>query len=127
MPKNKINLELIGHLLAAFALLLKGYDKIGHGHLAIGATLMLAGAIVVVFMIYAQRTGRGHRIASALVFLFEALAMALITYFYIEEGKHVVQYATLLAAAAYLFAFVRTLVTSRQHWIKLNDVTTGAP
>ncbi len=123
--KHSAGLELIGHVLAAAALLLKGYDKIGHGHLAIGAALMLAGALLVAFFVYVLRTGRGHRAASALVCLFEALAMALVSWLYFEEGTRLIQYATLLAAAMYLFAFIRILIATKRRGISLDDATGG--
>jgi hypothetical protein len=127
MARKRIDLETAGHLIAAAVLLLKGFDKLDHGHVGIGLTLLASGAILVAFFAYVLRTGRGQQAASALVLLLEALAMALITYFFFEEGKQFVQYATMLAAVMYLFAFVRTLVKSKQHGIRLNDITTGTP
>lgn len=114
MVSKRIDLETIGHLIAAAVLLLKGYDKLGHGHLGIGLTLLVSGALVLAFLVYTMRTGRGHRFASAAVFAFEALAMTLIAYLYFGEGKRYVQYATLAAAAMCLVASVRML-TRRNH------------
>lgn len=110
MVSKRIDLETIGHLIAAAVLLLKGYDKLGHGHLGIGLTLIVSGALVLAFLVYAMRTGRGHHYAKAALFLFEALTMALISRLYFEEGKHYIQYATMAAGAMYLWGGVRILI-----------------
>lgn len=112
--KRLFTLETIGHLLTAAVLLTKGIDKLSLGHTGIGLAMLVSGALVLVFLGYTMRTGRGHRYASAAVFLAEALAMALIAYLYIEEGKRYIQYAAMAASVMSLFACVRILTIKKR-------------
>lgn len=114
MAKSSSKLELLGHFIVAAVLLFKGMDKVMIGHVLIRAVMIASGILVLLFLLYSIRTGRGHRMVKAVAFLFEALAMSLVTYLYFEEGKQYVQYATLAAAVLCLCASFMSVVRVRK-------------
>ena len=100
--KNKLN--AITHLLVSFALVLKGLDKLSHGHPVIGSILLAFGLIILFYFIYLARNKKHSVLLDDLVHLFEALAALFVAYIYYNEGSNYLHYVFLVAALGFFIA-----------------------
>jgi hypothetical protein len=98
------NLREVQHLLAGAVLALKAVAKFEDGAFAAAGLLAGFAALILIYFLLA-RFGRGTWARFAvLVHACEAAALCLLTYYYVEEGKTYLPYATFAAALGYFAA-----------------------
>ena len=100
---NKL-LHSIHHLLVAFVLVLKGFDKLAHGHPFIGTLLLAFGLAIVVYFGYLLKNNKHSPLIDDMVHLFEALAALFVAYLTYSEGSKYLHYVFLIAAAGFFIA-----------------------
>ncbi len=105
-------LEMAIHLLTAFVLLLKGFDKLAHGHYALGAIIFLFGLFVIVITVSHKQLQISHIKTKALVYTIEGIALLLIAYLYFNESKVYLPYFFLLPSIAF---FIVAAITFKKN------------
>jgi len=100
-------LEVFLHLMTAFVLLLKGFDKITHHHLISGTTLLVLTVAVLALVFLGERLYLSHSKVKQACLLIESLALSVVALVFFQEGRVYLPYAFGTCALAYLVvAFV---------------------
>lgn len=107
----------VGHLLVALTVVLKGLAKIDHpeGYWPLIYFLFAGGAYIAIITVLHDRLHRHGKYLDASIYAIECLVMASITYIYVREGRHALQYVTGFAAIAFAVATVVRLVKEKPH------------
>ncbi len=115
--ERKAILHKVGHLLVALTVLLKGLAKMEHpeGYWPLILFLFAGGAYIALITVFHDRLHRHGKFLDASIYAIECLVMASVTYLYVKEGRHALQYVTGLAALAFAVTTVVRLVKAKPH------------
>lgn len=107
MAGDRHKIKHVYHLVIGLTLILKGWEKIEHHYAVLGAILVLFGLITLFYCVLLLRGAHwvGRRLHLG-AHLFEALAMLFTSYVFFRDGKHYIQYVTLLAALGFFGSFL---------------------
>lgn len=110
MSETKSRKEIVrkfGHLLGGFVIFLKGYDKFIEHHSPIGILLMILGVIFAAFALFHHKFPWIEKHEAWLLWL-EAIALALVTYYYFADGRFALPIVYALCSICYfIVGFVR--------------------
>jgi len=106
--KRKHRLEIMLHILTAMILMIKGYDKIGHHHLAAGGIIVGFGILVLFIALFGEKMGLSHKTAKLVCYAVESVALFITAYVFFGDGKKFIPYLYAFAAVMYLVAVVLT-------------------
>jgi TRAP-type uncharacterized transport system fused permease subunit len=95
-------LHSMHHLLTG-TVLIKGIDKISH-HSFIGSLFLLFGVLILGFFFYTITKKHHGQNMELIVHWFEALVCLFTAYIFFTEGKRLIPYVFLLAAAGFFIA-----------------------
>jgi hypothetical protein len=112
--KKKERLIKLSHLLAAFIVLIHGYEKFEDEHITSGILFILCGLVFLSVAIFHHKLHQKVRSVDAIFAFLEGLA-ALILAIDFWGNKHYLQFAYLIAALIYIsrsiFLYVKTKPT----------------
>lgn len=97
-------LRELQHVVAGVVLALKALSKFESGDLIAGGLLTTLALLIFVYFFFARFGRASWGRFAAFVHLCESAAMSLLTYYYVEEGKAYLPFATFAAAAGYFVA-----------------------
>jgi predicted MFS family arabinose efflux permease len=100
-------LENMTHYLTALVIIMKGLDKLGvPGKTWVSVIFLLMGILIVLGTIFHHKAEKLLRHFKAYVFAFEAIAMAVVGYLYLKDGKQFIQYVCFAASIMFVIALV---------------------
>jgi hypothetical protein len=111
----KQRLKSIHHLITGVYLALEGYVELTHHYYLAGGIIGLSGLLIIGYFIYISKTKGEHHTLALLASLSEAAALFFTTYIYFIDGKHYIQYVTLIAGICYLIGAIATIVKGKRH------------
>ncbi len=114
MSGKKTVIEAFHHVLLGCLLTLKGIDKIAH-HPFIGGVILCFGLILIGYFIYIIRRKSVNKTLSLMAHTFEGMAILLITYVLLQEGKTYLPYVTFAAAIGCFVAVVVIYRKAERH------------
>lgn len=112
---QKLNTEVISHIVTGIVVILKGVDKVEHPEkLWFGIILILIGAIISSIGIFHHKVEHYIKNIKSLVFLCESAVMGIVGYIYMHDNKTYIQYACFAASAGFLIAAILNIVKKRK-------------
>jgi len=103
MAGRKHLLHSIHHFITGAVLIVKGIDKIPH-HLFIGSLILLFGVMILAFFIYSISRKQHSQRLELMVLWLEAFVALFTAYIFFTEGKKLLPYIFLLAAAGFFIS-----------------------
>lgn len=100
--KIKHTFEIIHPFLVGLLLTLKGLEKIDHHYTKLGSIILLFAAILFCYSVYELIKKQHSKALTIMVHIFECIALLFTAWIYQDEGRHLLQYAMLLAATGFL-------------------------
>lgn len=95
--------EVIQHAIIALLLLMGGID-----HLTlfpvVGLINLIAGAVIIAYIIYQRFNTHKNPAAKAIVMIIEGIALMLVSWLYFQSGKQFLPYAYLIAGVLYFIS-----------------------
>jgi hypothetical protein len=92
-------LESMAHYLTAFVILLKGLDKVEiDGKAGYGIIFIVISILIVAGTIFHHRAEKYFKHFKPVVFVLEAVVMAIVGYLYLKDGKQFIQYMCFFAS-----------------------------
>lgn len=96
-------LHSMHHLITGAVLVLKGTDKISH-HPFIGGLILLFGLLILAFFVYDLSRKAKAETLELMVRWFEGIVALFVAYIFFTEGKELLPYVFLLAAAGFFIS-----------------------
>ena len=113
--KTNVTREVIAHICTGITVLLKGIDKVENpDKLIFGAILIFIGSIILSVGVFHNTIEHKIKNIKSIVFLGEAIVMAIVGYIYYHDHKFLIQYACFIASIGFLIAFVKSLLKYRK-------------
>jgi hypothetical protein len=108
-------LQKLVHFLTALTLTLKGIAKMEHphGYQAVIALFLLSAIYIVTITVLHDRLHAHARLLTASVYAIESLVSAVMAWVYVQEGKHAIQYLSILASVLFAVAMAVHLRRTR--------------
>lgn len=114
-PKNRHKLTIFLHILTAFILLLKGYDKLEHHHTTGGYVLIGLGLLILLLTLAGAKAGLSHKGVTLATYSIESAALLVVFFLYLKDGKQLLPYVYLVASIMYLVAFILSVRKKSDH------------
>lgn len=99
--ERSAKLETAVHLITAFVLILKGFDKLSHEYYIFGSVILAFGILVLLITFFHKRLNISHNLSKGLVYMIEAIALAMIAYMTFKENKVYLPYFYLFPSIAF--------------------------
>lgn len=105
--KRAALMETIAHYLTAFVVLLKGFDKVQvDGKGTYGIILIVIGVLIVLGTVFHHRAEKYLKHFKPMVFILEAIVMAIVGYLYMKDGKQFIQYVCFATSVVFVVATI---------------------
>jgi hypothetical protein len=108
-------LQKLVHVLTALTLTMKAIGKMEHPEGSQGVILLfLASAVYIIFItLLHARLHKHQRVLTASVYAIECIAMAIVTWLYMSEGKQGLQFVTGISSVGFAIALMVHLTKTR--------------